>query len=126
MKQKQMKKPAKDGHRYLIVVPESGEMYLTMLDTGIKAACRKLLGSAQVGSVPCGMDKRFSVLFSAESTPATDRYNHRASRLAQERLCGPCVVVRGDRPSDLHGVSRYAGKKILAQLEEMVGGDEDV
>lgn len=126
MKQKQMKKPGHDGHKYLIVVPESGEMYLEILDTNIRAACRKLLGTTQVSSVSGGMDKRFTVLFSAESTPATDRYNRRASRLAQERLFGPCVVVRGEREGDLHGLSRYAAKKIIGQFEEMVGGDEDV
>lgn len=126
MKQKHMKKPGHDGHRYLIVVPESGEMYLEILDTNVRAACRKLLGTNQVSSVPCGMDKRFTVLFSTECTPATDRYNRTASRLAQERLLGPCVVVRGERGDDLHGLSRYGGKKILLQLEEMAGGDEDV
>lgn len=126
MKQRQMKKPGHDGHKYLIVVPESGEMYLEILDTNVRAACRKLLGAYQVSSVPCGMDKRFTVLFSTECTPSTDRYNRTASRLAQERLLGPCVVVRGERGSDLHGLSRYGAKKVMAQLEEMAGGDEDV
>lgn len=126
MKQKKMKKPGHDGNLYLIVVPESGEMYLEILNTNVRAACRKLLGTNQVSSVPCGMDKRFTVLFSTECTPATDRYNRTASRLAQERILGPCVVVRGERGSDLHGVSRYGGNKIILQIDEMVGGDEDV
>lgn len=126
MRQKQTKKPGHDGHRYLIVVPESGEMYLEILDTNVRAACRKLLGTNQVSSVPCGMDKRFTVLFSTECTPATDRYNRTASRLAQERLLGPCVVVRGERGSDLHGLSRYGAMKAIAQIEEMAGGDEYV
>lgn len=125
MKQRQMKKPGHDGHKYMIVVPESGEMYLEILDTNVRAACRKLLGTNQVSSVPCGMDKRFTVLFSTECIPAADRYNRTASRLAQERLLGPCVVVKGDRDS-LKGISRYEGKKITEQLAEMVGGDEDV
>lgn len=125
MRQKQNKKPAKDGHRCVIVVPESGEMYLEILDTNIRSACRKLLGTNSVSSISGGMDKRFTVLFSTECT-AMDRYNRMASRLAQERLCGPCVVVRGEKNNELRGLSRYGAKKVIAQLTEMVGGDGDV
>ncbi|MBQ8401529.1 MAG: hypothetical protein IJX14_06320 [Clostridia bacterium] len=127
MRQKQNKKPAKDGHRYVIVVPENGAMYTERLDDGVRAVCRKIIGTARVDSIPCGMDARFTVLFAVETAcTAMDRYNRPASRLAQERLSGPCVVVRGERDDGLRGFSRDGAKKVMAELADMVGGDGDV
>ena len=117
MRGNQAKKPAKDGHRYVIVIPEAGPMYPEMLDDGVRAVCRKVLGARRVDAVPCGMDARFTVLFSLDVT--TDLYNPAASRLAQERLSGPCVVARGGRDDGLRGLSREGVKKAIADLTAM-------
>lgn len=125
MKQRQMKKPGHDGHKYMIIITESGEMHLEMMDDGVRAMARKLLGTNTVDTVGCGIDKRFSLLYAPNA--AADRYNRAASRLAQEYIMGPVAVVKGDAPDRLHGMSRYEGKKVLDQLAEMLdGGADDV
>lgn len=124
MKQRQMKKPGHDGHKYMIIITESGEMHLEMMDDGVRAMARKLLGTNTVDTVGCGVDKRFTLIYAPNA--AADRYNRAASRLAQEYIMGPVAVVKGYGPDNLKGISRYEGKKVMEQFAEIVGGDEDV
>lgn len=124
MKQRQMKKPGHDGHKYMVIITESGEMHLEMITDGVRASARKLLGADLVDVVPCGVDKRFYLLYAVKCS--VDRYNRAASRLAQEYLMGPAAVVKGYGPDNLKGISRYEGKKVMEQFAEIVGGDEDV
>ena len=133
MKQRQMKKPGHDGHKYMIIITESGEMHLEMMDDGVRAMARKLLGTNTVDTVGCGIDKRFSLLYAPNA--AADRYNQAASKLAQEYIMGPVAVVKGDAPDRLHGMSRYEGKKVLdlseapqayKDIEDVIASERDL
>ena len=116
----------KNSARYLIVVPESGEMYLAPLDDGVRATARQLIGARYVTTAPCIPDTRFTVLFSEWT--AVDRYNHVAAVLASEPIMGPCVLVRGDRSDALHGMTRGAADRAMRHLMALAakGGDDRV
>ena len=109
----------KDGARYLIVVPESGGMYLAPLDDGVRAVARQI-------TAPCIPDTRFTVLFSEWTT--VDRYNHVAAVLASEPIMGPCVIAHGDRSDALHGMTRGAADRAMRHLMALAaeGGDDRV
>lgn len=116
----------KNSARYLIVVPESGEMYLAPLDDGVRATARQLIGARYVTTAPCIPDTRFTVLFSEWT--AVDRYNHVAAVLASEPIMGPCVLVRGDRPDALYGMTRDEADRAMRRLAALAaeGGDDRV
>ena len=117
-------KKSHDTHRYVIVVPESGHMYLLALDDGIRATARKMLGASYVDVCPCGMDKHYHMVFA--QTANGSGYNESASRLAQEHLSGPVIIARGDKPGEMRGVSRGAALRAMEAFQAMVGGDGDV
>ncbi len=121
----QKQRPPRDSHAYVIVVPETGSAYLERMDDSVRAVCRKVIGANHVDVIPCGMDSRFYIVYSVE-TAGSDGYNRPASRLAQEWLRGPCVVVRGDNPHKIRGFSRPGALKVLGELAEMIGGADDV
>lgn len=116
----------KDGARYLIVVPESGRMYLAPLDDGVRAVARQIIGARHVTTAPCIPDTRFTVLFSEWTT--VDRYNHVAAVLASEPIMGPCVIAHGDRSDALHGMTRGAADRAMRHLMALAaeGGDDRV
>ena len=116
----------KNSARYLIVVPESGGMYLAPLDAGVRAVARQIIGARHVDTAPCIPDTRFTVLFSEWTT--VDRYNHAASMLASEPIMGPCVIAHGDRSDALHGMTRGAADRAMRHLMALAaeGGDDRV
>ena len=116
----------KNSARYLIVVPESGEMYLAPLDDGVRAVARQLIGARHVDTAPCIPDTRFTVLFSEWTT--FEQFNATASMLASEPIMGPCVLVRGDRPDALYGMTRDEADRAMRRLAALVaeGGDDRV
>lgn len=120
MKQKQK---SKDARRYVIVIPESGEMYVELLDDGVRPTARKLIGTHRVDVIPSGVDARYMVLFSRYI--AADKHNRLASRVAQECLYGPVMIAFGKNPDTMHGFSRRDVKEAMAQFAE-IGGYEDV
>lgn len=116
----------KDSARYLIVVPESGRMYLAPLDDGVRAVARQIIGARYVTTAPCIPDTRFTVLFSEWTM--FDQFNHTASLLATEPIMGPCVIAHGDRPDALHGMTRAAADRAMRHLMALAaeGGDDRV
>lgn len=113
----------KDSARYLIVVPESGRMYLAPLDDGVRAVARQIIGARYVTTAPCIPDTRFTVLFSEWTT--VDRFNHTASMLATEPIMGPCVIAHGDRSDALHGMTRAAADRAMRHLMALAEGGDD-
>lgn len=116
----------KDSARYLIVVPESGRMYLAPLDDGVRAVARQIIGARHVDTAPCIPDTRFTVLFSEWTT--FDQFNGTASLLAMEPIMGPCVIAHGDRSDALHGMTRGAADRAMRHLAALAaeGGDDRV
>lgn len=111
----------KDPRRYVIIITERGEMYREMLEDGLVATAKKCLGALHTGTVSCGMDNRFSVIFPVSQGL---RKNEIASRLAQEYLAGPVMIVSGT-PDRGKVFSRYAANDTIKHLRA-IGGDEYV
>lgn len=120
MKQNFKAAKTRDSRRFVIIITESGSMYMEQMDAGIMPMAKKLLGSNEIDTIPCGMDRRFTLAYAANAS--MDRCNRTASQLAQEYIMGPVMVIRGEKRAEFRGLALKGAKKAMEDLAALAGG----